>query len=374
MRRAAKMVAGGLLLGALCMAGPVLAADGASLAEKYPDGLVLTVAEGDTFWDLSAKYLGSPWKWTEMWERNRHVTNPHYIYPGVKVVIFPPSTNELTMTVPAAAKSDTAPAPAPIAASAPAPSAVIKNSYKPPALPPTRTGPPNLADYMNPTDAIRSGEFLKIKPVSIGFIVGGREPKVAFSKGDEVFVEISKSLPKGQLIGVYRVRPDGKIAGPDGKPTSGFVRYLVGVLRLQGAEGKDKGVVAQVIDSFEDIGNTDLLSEEIPGFTAAPINAGAAGLEASVVAGRFMNKEMSVGEFIYLDRGSNAGVAVGNVFRLYDKVEASVDGGLVQGAVNEVGAAIIVRVSADYSTAFLAETNRSFEAGVTARRGSASAK
>lgn len=373
MIRAAKMVAGGLLLGALCMAGPVLAADGASLAEKYPEGLVLTVAEGDTLWDLSAKYLGSPWKWTEMWERNRHVTNPHYIYPGIKVVIFPPPTAELKMTV-----SEPAKPVEPIAAAAPAPETAPKparkSSYRPPALPPARTTPPNLADYMKPTDAIRSGEFVKVRPVSIGSIVAGREPKVAYSKGDEVFVEISKSVPKGQLMGAYRVRPDGKIVGADGKPTNGFVCYLVGVLRMKGTEGKDNGVVASIVESFEDLGDSDLLSEEIPGFTAVPINAGAVGLEASVIAGRFGNKEMAMGDFVYLDRGSNAGVAVGNVFRLYDKIGTNVEGDVVQGAVNEVGSAIVVRVSAEYSTVYLAETNRSFEAGVTARRGSASGK
>ena len=49
-------------------------------------GIVHTVVEEETLWDLSAKYLGSPWKWTTIWERNRFLTNPHYIYPGI---IFP---------------------------------------------------------------------------------------------------------------------------------------------------------------------------------------------------------------------------------------------------------------------------------------------
>ena len=48
-------------------------------AGAYPEGLVYTVVEGDTLWDLSSKYLGSPWKWQELWERNRFITNPHYI-------------------------------------------------------------------------------------------------------------------------------------------------------------------------------------------------------------------------------------------------------------------------------------------------------
>src|SRR5512146_1120822 len=70
---------------------------GAAKASEYPNGLVHTVVQGDTLWDLSAKYLGSPWRWTELWERNRFLTNPHYIYPGIRVVVFPPPPKEYEM-------------------------------------------------------------------------------------------------------------------------------------------------------------------------------------------------------------------------------------------------------------------------------------
>ncbi|MGB3400366.1 MAG: LysM peptidoglycan-binding domain-containing protein, partial [Candidatus Deferrimicrobiaceae bacterium] len=54
-----------------------------------PEGLVHAVVKGDTLWDLSGKYLGSPWLWPDLWERNRFITNPHYIYPGINVVVYP---------------------------------------------------------------------------------------------------------------------------------------------------------------------------------------------------------------------------------------------------------------------------------------------
>src|SRR4030067_2563801 len=62
----------------------------AASATQYPEGLVHTVVQADTLWDLSAKYLGSAWLWTELWERNRFLTNPHYISPGISVTVFPP--------------------------------------------------------------------------------------------------------------------------------------------------------------------------------------------------------------------------------------------------------------------------------------------
>jgi LysM repeat protein len=68
-------------------------------AAEYEEGLIHTVVKGDTLWDLSAKYLGSPWVWPELWERNRFLTNPHYIYPGIKIVVYPPPPREYVMEI-----------------------------------------------------------------------------------------------------------------------------------------------------------------------------------------------------------------------------------------------------------------------------------
>lgn len=41
-----------------------------------------TVERGDTLWDLSQRYLGSPWYWPKVWSYNPEIANPHWIYPG----------------------------------------------------------------------------------------------------------------------------------------------------------------------------------------------------------------------------------------------------------------------------------------------------
>lgn len=56
-------------------------ADTVQIRPDAPDHHV--VVKGDTLWDISAKFLNTPWKWPELWETNKaEIKNPHLIYPG----------------------------------------------------------------------------------------------------------------------------------------------------------------------------------------------------------------------------------------------------------------------------------------------------
>jgi hypothetical protein len=52
------------------------------------------VEQGDTLYDLAARYFGDTQEWPRLWSYNPHVTNPHWIYPGDIVYLRPmdPST------------------------------------------------------------------------------------------------------------------------------------------------------------------------------------------------------------------------------------------------------------------------------------------
>jgi LysM repeat protein len=52
-----------------------------------PDAKVHIVVPGDTLWDLSRQYLGNPYLWPQIWERNQYVLDAHWIYPGDPLVV-----------------------------------------------------------------------------------------------------------------------------------------------------------------------------------------------------------------------------------------------------------------------------------------------
>jgi len=60
-------------------------ADEIALRPDHPNRYV--VVKGDTLWDISARFLESPWRWPEVWSFNPQIENPHLIYPGDVVAL-----------------------------------------------------------------------------------------------------------------------------------------------------------------------------------------------------------------------------------------------------------------------------------------------
>lgn len=59
--------------------GPVVVDD------QGREGRIHEVVVGDTLWDISDAYLGTPWVWPSLWGDNADIENPHLIHPGDKL-------------------------------------------------------------------------------------------------------------------------------------------------------------------------------------------------------------------------------------------------------------------------------------------------
>ncbi|BCU63372.1 hypothetical protein F941_02576 [Acinetobacter bouvetii DSM 14964 = CIP 107468] len=85
-----------LLALAVCLsigAGIASVAEAAPARNVNPPALkagapqVYVVKKGDTLWDISKKFLKNPVRWPEIWASNKHVKNPHWIFPGDRLLM-----------------------------------------------------------------------------------------------------------------------------------------------------------------------------------------------------------------------------------------------------------------------------------------------
>lgn len=266
-----------------------------------------TVERGDTLWDLSRKFLGSPWYWPKVWSYNPDIANPHWIYPGNMVRFYgadeQPTQVEVGTEVPD----------------------VEQGAMYDEGEGVTKAGQIGYRPKNSVTVAIQS--FVTTKELEqTARVVGSFAENEMLTFPYSVYVDISgkKSLKVGDSTVVYRNA--GEIQHPTTKAFIGYITQVVAEGKVTAVDTKKNIATMAITRSVDELHRGDSVSpagESIIRTIAPRVNDREL-KGATLVKGAKRYTLMQVESFIViLDRGADDGVKVGNTFTFFRSGDTS---------------------------------------------------
>jgi nucleoid-associated protein YgaU len=256
-----------------------------------------TVVKGDTLWDISNRFLNTPWLWPEIWHVNPRIENPHLIYPGDVIHLVyidgqPRLTVERTLRM---APGDTRLSPS---------VRVVSRDDAITTIPLDR-----INSFLSRSRIVTDAE-LEAAP----YMLAGPEQRLIVGAGDRAYArgEFDDDI---HTYGAYR--RERAFVDPQTREYLGSHAKNLGTVNLIATEG-DIGTV-QVVRSSEEIRPTDRL---LPGeqlamdstfYPSAP-DVEIEGIIMEVEGGVSNVGKMSV---IMINRGDREGLLAGNVLAVY---------------------------------------------------------
>ncbi len=272
----------------LLVLAPLTLADVLKLKKDSPQTYV--VVKGDTLWDISAKYLNSPWRWPELWGYNKQIADPHWIYPGDKISLIYVNGK---------------------------PKLVVNKSK--PKLTMSRHGRKSSKIKPIPTLALEDIEqFLTHSQVATAaqlenapVLVGSERDTLFYKKHDIIFA--NKSLIAGKKYGIYR--KGRSFVSPASQTHLGTELELVGraVVTVNAAISR-----LEILEVESEINNGQLLMpllDTLPAYFMP--KAAAKDIKSSVIATATYFKETGKNNVVIIDGGKAQNIDVGSVFSIY---------------------------------------------------------
>lgn len=264
------------------------------------------VVKGDTLWDISEKYMNNPYFWPKLWQWNDYITNPHFIYPGDKIMLIPPK--HLMRSAPLAEEPGKAEK---VVETAQVETTTVAEEETKPEEP----APKIIIERQkyNIRHLRSSGMISPVEMEASGEIVDAIDEKIMLGDGDKVYMALKNRVENGEILSVFK--PTREILHPVTKKSLGHKIERLGHIKVLGfSEGITSG---EIIESFNVISRGDKVRpmEHLPEEIA--IKEVSMPLEGRIVTSM---EELSVygqNDVVYIDLGRNDGVETGFIFTVY---------------------------------------------------------
>jgi hypothetical protein len=335
-------------------ATPAVAPDG-------QPGRLHVVQKGDTLWEITDHYLGTPWVWPSLWKENELIRNPHLIHPGDLIWITdrgirkvtPEEAQALLRQQQQAGAAGSSPA-----AAAPAEDVVGDDPFG--AL----DGQGSDAEMSVMWPGVHRAGFVSADELAgAAAVLGSHDEDYWASQGRRTIVSLGEGQTHvGDPYTVFRVRR--RVHHP---VTGKVVGYFIEVLgKAEVTEVHPQSSYAKILTSYGEIqpGDRVISFEEPPThFVAVPAEQR---VEGVILAQQPYRQWSGDGDLVILDRGTQHGLKPGvelEVFREGKEVVDPLTTGRVLVPEDVVGRLLVLRASPENALALVREARTEMHAG-----------
>ena len=265
--------------------------------EHGQGGRIHMVVPGDTLWDISALYLGTPWVWPSVWRENEEISNPHLILPGDRIWITAGEMRKITRE-----RADQM-----IAAAEARVGEVKSRSEEPaPVLPPQKAVRVAELEAMGfvTSDAVAAATSVVESP----------SPREWLAEGDLVYLGMGRGqVEVGDEFTLFRDAQAIRDVGS--AELLGYHVNILGWLVVREVVGDSS--IAEIRSSRSEIRRGDRMIPREPVAREVIARATGQGAEGNIVFMPDARSHVADGDYVYLNRGFRHGFGLGSEVEVY---------------------------------------------------------
>ena len=266
------------------------------------------VIKGDCLWNISKAELNDPFMWPKIWEENKWIANPHWIYPGqiIKIPLYLIQEKKQEEEV----------TPKPAATSEATPGEEVKKE----------TVPIMMHPLVNRSLLLASG-YIADKIPGVGQIGDSPSGQDIVGNDDIVFVNVDSPAQVGDKF--YVIKASEPVKHPVTGENIGYVITIGGIAEI--VKIKNDETMAKITKCFREIDRGDRLDSYYD--IETPMTTGhfrSPDINGMIIATGNNNLLQSMLDIIYIDKGCKDGIEAGDMFRTIAVDAHAIPNGVIQ--------------------------------------------
>lgn len=322
--------------------------------KTLPEKRLHIVVKGDTLWDICKTYYNNPFLWPKLWAKNPHISNPHLIYPGDRIELYPEEELIAEVKKEEITKKEEKSEQVPVKEE----KAEVKREEK---VEIPGGAIKEEGNYYYYSMIASCGLVMDEKPAYFARIAGDGSAKEIFGEGDILYADFLEEREFGSGSRFSIVRVERKIVHP---VKGGFSGYLISILgqaeliELKGNTGK-----IRIVQSFSPIRRGDGLITYLYLDPKIQIKESTGKVSGYIIDNKNGLDLLGEGDVVYIDLGSRDGIERGSIFSIV-KEERIRSGGNVMVVERSVGKALVILSMEKASSALIIQSEEPLHVGM----------